>query len=235
MRLKDRLTLLERDIAQARRDHELLPHWERELGALRQQLRHPSIRHGIDFAWSRPHPALLRRAGINFVCRYYSGDPSKNLGRSEAEDYSQAGIDIITVWESAAQASLGGHAAGVADAKLALKESKTVGQPEHSPIFFAVDYELQSKDHGLVDGYLSGCSDVLGAHRVGVYGGLSTVTMAHLRSVAAYLWQTLAWSGTPTNWYSAAHLRQTSVNNLIAGVSCDLNVGLGYDFGQWRL
>lgn len=242
MSLRSRLTRLEEDIAQAERDHALLPKWEQErqrvqheLGTLREQLQHPFLRHGIDFAYGDPHPALLKQAGVSFVCRYYSPDRSKNLTREQAEDYSQAGISIVTVWESVAQASLGGHAAGVADATAARKMADSLGQPDRSPIFFAVDYELQQGQKDLVEGYFKGACDAIGKDRVGAYGGLATVILTYVRDCADYRWQTLAWSGTPTAWFPHAHLRQVQNGVQVAGIEADLDVGLALNFGQWKL
>jgi hypothetical protein len=230
---RTRLTALEMDVAQAKRDRNLEPRWERELAALREQLKHPAIHHGIDFAYGRPSPALLKQAGMSFVCRYYSPEESKDLSRSEAEDYSQAGISIVTVWESAASAYLGGHAAGVADAKAAERCRDEIKQPLHSPIFFAVDAELQPEHETLAKGYFTGLCDVLERDRVGVYGGLATVELAYRTGLAGYLWQTLAWSGG--EWYVHAMLRQITDNVTVAGISADVVVGLAADFGQWKL
>ena len=223
--LRTRLDALEHDLAQAKRDHVLKPHWEderarvqAELKSLREQLQAPIVRHGIDFAYGAPHPALLKAVGISFVCRYYSPDPQKNLTRPQAEDLSQAGISIVSVWESAAQASLGGHAAGVADAEAAKRMAHAIGQPASTPIFFAVDYELQQGQKDLVEGYLRGACDAIGKDRVGVYGGLATVELSYVRGVADYRWQTLAWSGTPTVWYQHAHLRQIANGVSVAGI-----------------
>ena len=39
---------------------------------------------GVDYAWGRPGPAALKRAGAKFVCRYLSHDTTgKNLTRDE--------------------------------------------------------------------------------------------------------------------------------------------------------
>jgi hypothetical protein len=223
------------DVSQAKRDHALLPRWETELAALRAQLKGPTIRHGIDFAYGKPSPQLLRAAGVSFVCRYLSPDADKNLSRSEAEDYSQAGIGIVTVWESSAQASQGGHAAGVADAEQAKRQAHALGAPESAPIFFAVDYELQPVLKDIVEGYFNGALDVLGRGHVGAYGGLSTVELAYVRCGIGYLWQTLAWSGTPTRWYAHAHLRQIQNGVHLAGIEADRDLANTLDYGQWSL
>lgn len=218
---------------------ELIKLWHKELSdakaALARELSHPIIRHGIDLAYGHPNPHAVKQLGVSFVCRYYSGDVGKNLTRGEAEDWSHVGVDLVTVWEAAGDGALLGYDGGVSAAKAAHTLAHDIGQPEHTPIYFAVDFEPTAGDWDAIDGYFRGCADVLGKNRVGVYGGLATVEQAHLRNFAEWRWQTLAWSGVPTRWYSRTNIRQTSINNLIAGTAADMDISVTHNFGQWRL
>ena len=211
----------------------LVHHWEAEVRSLRNAAQHTLPRHGVDIAWGNPPIAALKRQGISFVVRYYSPDKTKNLTRAEAEDYSHAGLDVVTVWESTAQAALAGYDQGVYDAKQALLESEAVGQPAHTPIYFAVDFPLEAGQDENVAGYFKGCADVLTRGRVGAYGGLAAVKLAHERQLCGYLWQTLAWSNGV--WLPAAHLRQIRNGVKVAGVDCDLDLAISANFGQWRV
>lgn len=197
--------------------------------------RHSLPRHGIDIAWGNPDLTRLKSAGFSFIVRYYSYDPSKDINRVDAEDMSHHGFDCVTVWESTGMTPLRGYHQGVLDAKKANELANQVGQPHNSPIYFAADFDLNSylgAQNNIVD-YFRGCKDVLGSHRVGVYGGLDTVKLIHLRNEAAFLWQTLAWSKGV--WYPHAQLRQTKVDEKIANVQADIDIAVASNFGQWKL
>lgn len=239
MSLRSEIDRIERKIhvdkAQIHIDEHRIATWEHDVAPLLRALSHPVPRHGIDVAWGHPNPLGLKRAGISFIIRYYSHDASKDLTRAEAEDYSHAGLDICTVWESTANRALGGYDAGVADGKQAQEVAKNVGQPHDAPIYFAVDFDVQPDQEDNVFGYFGGACDVLTRSRVGCYGGLAAVKLTHERNVADYRWQTIAWSGLPTAWYAHAHLRQTRNGVIVAGTECDLDTAVAPHFGQWRL
>jgi hypothetical protein len=70
---------------------------------------------GVDYAWGRPGVAALKKAGVDFVCRYFSHDSSgKNLTRAEAEQLCEGGFWLVAVWESTASRALQGRDAGAA-------------------------------------------------------------------------------------------------------------------------
>lgn len=243
MSLRTRIASLEHDLREREQvllsSEELIKRWHTELAeakaALARELSHPIIRHGIDLAFGHPNPHAVKQLGVSFVCRYYSFNAGKNLTRAEAEDWSHVGVDIVTVWEAAGQGALLGYDGGVSAAHAAESLAKDVGQPSHTPIYFAVDFEPQPDEWDAIDGYFRGCADVLGRSRVGVYGGLATVSESHLKNFAEWRWQTLAWSGVPTRWYNRTNIRQVSINNLVAGTPADMDISVTHNFGQWRI
>lgn len=191
----------------------------------------PIPRAGIDFAFGRPSSlSSLRLAGVTFVGRYLGGSPDKDLTLVEAEDYTHADIDIITVFESTAQRSLDGEQAGAEDAKQAERQLRAIGAPSHAAVYFAVDYEYLGQPATLA--YLRGAADVLGYERTGVYGSIRIINDALALKIVKYGWQTYAWSHGA--WSSRAQLRQTHNNITVAGIACDQDEAVAADFGQWQ-
>lgn len=84
----------------------------------------------IDYAWARPDPAAIKAAGYDAVLRYLSADPTKNLTPGEAAALHAAGLGIGLIWETTAQAALGGGPAGAADGAQAVGEAQALGLPE---------------------------------------------------------------------------------------------------------
>lgn len=185
---------------------------------------------GVDYAWSRPSPAALERAGISFACRYLATDRSKALSATEAKALAAVGIWSVVVWETTAKRMLTGKAGGVADAKSAAFQAKACGMPADRPIYFAADWDATEAQQAQINAYLDGAASVLGRARVGIYGGYYPVRRALDAGKAVWAWQTRAWSGG--HWDPRAHIRQGAYVT-IGGVQCDANTAMQADFGQW--
>ncbi|MFC9973060.1 glycoside hydrolase domain-containing protein [Spirillospora sp. NPDC127200] len=189
---------------------------------------------GVDYAWGRPGPAALKRAGVRFVCRYLSHDTTgKNLTRAEAEQLSEAGLWLVVVWETTASRALSGRAGGAADARDADRQARALGMPSGRPIYFAVDFDATAAQQGAVNAYLDGAAGVIGRSRVGLYGGYGPVKRALDAGKAVWAWQTYAWSGG--RWDRRAQLRQYSNDHVINGVGVDYDRAVADDYGQWRV
>ncbi|MFC4908523.1 DUF1906 domain-containing protein [Actinomadura gamaensis] len=189
---------------------------------------------GVDYAWGRPGPSALKRAGAKFVCRYLSHDASgKNLTRSEADELSRAGLWLVVVWESTASRALAGRAAGIADATDAAKQARACGMPADRPIFFAVDFDATSGQQAAINAYLDGAAAVLGRARVGLYAGYGPIKRAFDAGKIRWGWQTYAWSGG--RWDKRAQLQQYSNDHVVNGVGVDYDRAVHDDYGQWRV
>lgn len=180
---------------------------------------------GIDIAWARPTVAQIKATGATWVARYFSNDVTKNLTASEVQEYTAAGLGIVTVWEATAARALQGFAAGAADAQTARAQRAGVGLPADAPIHFAVDTDTT---WGAVAAYFQGAVSVLGLDLVGVYGGLHVIEGAHTYGLK-YLWQTVAWSGGV--WAPYATIRQPGGETLSGGA--DFDTAEVPDFGQY--
>lgn len=192
------------------------------------------MRFGLDWAYGDMTVAALRAVGADFIGRYVStpGNP-KNLTAGEAREMSEAGIDILLVFETTADRALAGRAAGSEDARSAKRQALAVGMPEHRPIFFAVDFDAAPRQQAPIDEYFRGVAAALGLAGTGAYGGYRVIERLFDARLIRWGWQTYAWSGG--RWDARAHVRQFSNGHTVGGVECDYDHGLGTDFGQWRV
>ena len=157
--------------------------------------------------------------GLSFICRYVSRPGSaKNLTAAEIADLSASGIGIVVIFEQAANNALGGNALGLADARTADEQVSALGLPG-CPIYFAVDIQVPAPELATVGAYLEGAASVIGAQRVGVYGGYPVVNYALNNALATYAWQTRAWSGGRLD--SRCHIFQYQNDASIAGIAVD--------------
>lgn len=152
---------------------------------------------GLDFSWARPGGAAIKNAGRTFVVRYLypDGQGGKGLDPNEIADYVNNGLEICVVYESYAERPREGRAAGQADATTSQRELERLGLPKNMPVYFAVDWDAQPGEQGAIDEYLRGAASIIGADRVGVYGGYNVIDRCMNNGTAKWFWQTYAWSG----------------------------------------
>lgn len=186
---------------------------------------------GLDYSWARPGGATIKNAGYQFVVRYipYYGHGGKGLEKPELDDLRNNGIAIAMVYESWASRALDGREAGRADARVSQQQIERIGLDNDMPVYFAVDFDAREDQQGIIDEYLRGCADVLGANRVGVYAGYWVIKRCFENKTAAYLWQTYAWSGG--NVHPEIHLYQYLNGQNLNG-AVDFNESKKADFGQ---
>jgi hypothetical protein len=185
---------------------------------------------GIDYAWQKPDPAAIAKAGYRFACRYLSHDQTKNLALTEAQALAAHGIWVVANWEFTAQDMLRGYAGGVADAQLAQQQATAAGMPPGRPIYFSADWDVTPAQEATVLAYLSGADSVLGWSQVGEYGGYYPLKTALDAGATRWAWQSPAWSGG--QWDGRATIRQTGTAS-IGGVQVDVNEAMTDDYGQW--
>lgn len=199
-----------------------------------------AVAYGIDYAFA-PHPsssalkaATVQDQPIRFIVRYVgstdytSSRSSKWLSPPEAKSL-HAEYALVVVFETSAQRAEGGHDAGVADAKKAVRELAYCGLPADLPVYFAVDYDTTVGPH--ITGYFEGVASVLGLHRTGCYGGYKVIKALFDAGLIAYGWQTYAWSGG--KWDGRAQLRQFSNGHNLGGADVDYDLATSSSYGQW--
>jgi hypothetical protein len=175
----------------------------------------------------------LKAQGITFVCRYLvpANMAWKRLTKIEAEAMTTAGIDILSIFEKQANSAAGGRDAGLSDGAAALAEARTIGQPEGSAIYFAVDYDALPKEFDTIEAYLKAAESAITGYKVGVYGSFALCEEMSKRGIP-HCWQTYAWSHGEKS--SNANVYQYQNNAVISGITCDLDESYGNE-GFWNL
>ncbi|MBW5447434.1 DUF1906 domain-containing protein [Cohnella sp. CFH 77786] len=176
----------------------------------------------------------LADAGYRFAARYLvpSSYAWKRLTRSEAEAITEAGMQIISVYETTANRPAGGSPSGQVDGASALREAKAIGQPEGTAIYFAVDYDAGPSDYDEIEAYLRTAAAQIPGYNAGVYGSYAVVEEMAKRRACAHFWQTYAWSRGKKS--DKANVYQYRNDVRVAGVAVDLNKSYGNE-GWWSL
>jgi len=188
---------------------------------------------GVDYAWARPTVAGLVTAGKKFTCRYGGpGSAGKQLDKAEARALIAAGIAICANAEGAADGMLGGFTTGASWARSADTHFRACGMPATRPIYLSADVDVTATQWPKVADALRGAASVLGGvGRVGVYGSYDVMLWARRDGVAAWFWQTYAWS--EGRWAPGNHIEQYRNGVALAGGNVDLDRALTADYGQW--
>lgn len=140
-----------------------------------------------------PAKALeFAQQGFGFVCRYLVLSGWKRLTREEAVAISEAGLQIISVYETTANRALGGYGAGLADGAAAQQAAAEVGQPLGSRIYFAVDFDSTAAQMPTIIDYIRGCSKATPGYLTGVYGSAAVIQAVKTAGVCSGYWQTYA-------------------------------------------
>lgn len=178
--------------------------------------------------------ATLKANGYAFACRYYQyggTNPFKELTTSEAVEKSNAGIRLVSNYETNGN-PLDTIAQGEKHARAFLQQHNDVGGPDWAPCYFSIDHDVSSAS--AMDAYFEGCRNVLGVDRVGVYGAGGLIR--HLKAVGLvkYGWLSMstAWLGGKDT--TGCDLHQTG-SGTVAGHSVDFDTALSADYGGWLL
>ena len=190
---------------------------------------------GIDCAT----PLTLKTAralyaeGYRFACRYLVPPAYawKRLTLSEAQAITEAGLQIVSVFETAAKRAAGAAEAGRADGAAAYQEALAIGQPFGTAIYFAVDYEAGPGDYDRIEAYLRAAGAEIRGYSLGVYGSYAVIEEMAKRGVCRHYWQTYAWSRGKKS--PKINLYQYRNHIQAAGILVDLNESYGNE-GWWN-
>jgi len=189
---------------------------------------------GVDYSTDKPELAGLVAVGKHFIARYVGpGTAPKQLTRAEAEDATAHGLSIVANAEGTANGLLSGAAAGAAWARQAHTMAVNCGMPPTRPVYLSCDFDVTAAQWPQVADALRGAAGVLGADRVGLYGGYDAIAWAVRDHVARWLWQTAAWS--EGRWHPMAHLQQYRNGVSLVGGTVDLDRAMVADYGQWTV
>ena len=217
-----------------------------------------------------PYLAQLKSAGVKTIGRYYdrgysSGigescyhHPSKTLTKAELTAIENAGLSVYVVFQHCGAQCVNFDLQnketaekGRKDAEGALALARELGQPAHTPIYFAIDFD-PARDSGCalpadriwpsIDAYFDQINQVFAHTRwqVGVYGAGATCQRLKASGKAKYFWlsTSLGHSGSREffnggQWHLFQNL--TEIKRSYARNTFDTDVtnpGASY-FGQW--
>lgn len=217
----------------------------------------------IDTAALPPSPDAIKAAGHKGQVVYISQDrtggglPGKPVTRAHVDAMRAAGLSIATVFQYGKDTAgappdvMRGREGGLADARAAQKKLDELGLVDW-PVFFAVDFDITTKQwNDVASHYFRAAAEVLGRHRVGIYGhsrvchwaGPEDKLIGEVAPGRYLCWQTRSWSGgVIAKDYAVLYQRivDTASNPgpKVAGVTVDVNDTLFEYWGQgpngWR-
>lgn len=160
-----------------------------------------------------PIAQRLATAGVKTVIRYYNHRnvslPTKCLTLTEIQALREAGLAVAVVFEQRAGAAdhpgdnghiedFGGENAAD-DAERALELAGQLGQPKHSAIYFAVDWDFAAAaELNQIAEYFQTVKDALaGQYLVGIYGSGTVGQHLQNRQLVDHMWLagSTGWSG----------------------------------------
>ncbi|MGG1236765.1 DUF1906 domain-containing protein [Brevibacillus formosus] len=166
---------------------------------------------GIDYAGknnsTKSNLRAIKDEGYKFIGRYYGESDWKRLTKEEARLISDAGLYIVAVYQN------GGrdideftYTNGKKACRSAIRQAEEAGQPYDTPIYFAVDMQIDSNsEFEAIDDYFRGIVKEMKNYKqdnngdgfkIGVYGSYYVVKYIDEKvSGVTYLWQCKAWSG----------------------------------------
>ena len=190
---------------------------------------------GADYSSARPTKAQLDANGIAFCIRYMlaaSKDRGKRFTPAEAAQLTSWGRKLVCNYEYATGAMAQGRPMGISQAQEWLVQAGLHRVPKGRPCYFSDDQGDTAAS--AVVAFLGGASDVLtpAGYGTGIYGGIRSIRAAYDAGYR-WLWQTYAWSGSPTVWHPAARIRQVRNGAFPGQFDGDLDIAQADDFGQW--
>lgn len=197
----------------------------------------------IDTPWNTSSKVQdLKNEGIETVIRYYDFSnshihPEKRLEPSEAVALSDAGLNIVVVFQAAnnkaADFSMNqGHLAGQEAFHWA---KQTIKQPYGSAIYFAVDFDAsESELHDNIIPYFQGVtqafeelSDNIPTYTIGAYGSGFVVNILKSEDLCEYRWLSMSidFLGTRDAMMDGEYeLHQISPSAVLCGLDVNYDV-----------
>lgn len=187
------------------------------------------------------HGQQIKDAGYEFVARYYFSGISHEkvkLSRAEALHLSSMGLYLVSVFENA-----GDHAGyfsgtqGQADGVSAFGYAHdTIGQPNGTPVYFAVDFDATENDLWKIGPYFEGIRRWMhnnGGYAVGVYGSGFVCRRLKELGLVSFTWlaQSRGWSESET--YTGWNIKQFASSTFV-DMDIDLDISNG-NGGGWRI
>lgn len=181
----------------------------------------------------------LVNGGYTFVCRYIKGNFA--LTASEKKIITDAGLYIVSIWEKGNPTKVDYFTTsqGTSDAKDAIDAAKDLGQPEGTPIYFAVDYDASDSDvRGAITKYLQAVKAVFAdqgyPYKLGLYG--SGAVLSFFQNTFTYTWLSgsTGWRGSKdyTDYTMKQYDNQTTIGSGSGKITIDKDESNG-SAGGW--
>ncbi|MTI18908.1 DUF1906 domain-containing protein [Rhodobacteraceae bacterium RKSG542] len=162
-------------------------------------------RYAVDSASDLAHSAQeLKSKGVVAVGRYLSLSSWKRISKEEAEALLGAGLALFSVYEDANNsAECFSQKTGEENAATAMDQAQSiVGQPRHSAIYFAVDYDASQADYeNNIKPYFqavnSAFAEAGNPYKVGAYGNGLVLQNLLDDKLCEFTWLSLSrgWAG----------------------------------------
>lgn len=146
---------------------------------------------GVDFSYSKPPPARLVELGYTFVVGYISPNYRKNL--LNPQDYIDAGLGVLYVYEVAATTPNGGRLRGLADGAQAKFQLEALGQPHDVPFLVAFDTNTNTTNIAAHIDYFNAVAETAAPYFCGAYE--DTDLAAQIDEAIGWLPLAWSWSG----------------------------------------
>lgn len=187
------------------------------------------------------HLAFLRSKGVGSVGRYYSSSASKRISRQEALAISNAGMQIFIVMENSGDPLLT-QSNGIHHAQIAAAQARSIGQPENSAIYFALEHlpnGYKIGDLPSIKDYMRGINQVLGTEfRIGVYSDGVVCEELLKASLCSYTWLSASSSFAGSKEFYKSNRWSLAQNAKIDqdwnGISIDTNEAQA-DYGAFKV
>jgi len=155
-----------------------------------------SVVYGTDYSARELSPSELdhfTQYNIRFLIRYIGfPDNPKCISHYPGayQRHVHAGRTVLLVHEIGTTDTRAGYAGGVAAAKRALGDARSIGYPEQLPIFFSADGWLADAHIPVATAmsYLDGAASVMTRPRTGAYGFRDFIKAAKAGGHARWLW-----------------------------------------------
>jgi hypothetical protein len=184
---------------------------------------------GIGYSFSRPAPGAIKAAGLDFVVRGLSDHPEQNLTLSEAKSLCNAGLSIVTSWESDPLDIATGHAGGAHAATQGLVQLEACGAPEDAVIYFTAYTDIA--DDATI-AYFGGIRDIMGSPlSIGVCASAAVCFELKQQRLAAFTMLTAPeWCSAAGSW--TPDIIQTGPG-MIGPAPVDFDRATLFYYGQW--
>lgn len=194
----------------------------------------------------------LKERGVVAVGRYYARKQqwqgkriafNKIGGRSEIDLLRSSNIAVISIYQYLSSnpkkfltglADTGSAKAEASqDAQAALQQATNVGQPEGTPIFFGVDFNLRQNQNQLIQAvvtYFQRVRDIVGdKYRLGAYGNGLANRILREKNLIEFSWVSGSRSFAETTQFISSdnwHLFQNKVDRRFGGSACPSGIGI---------